>query len=144
MPSGLPAYDAALERAADVLRDLVLEDASQRRRRHRGADAQAGCVARRLFGLGIEDKRLLLDLFTNSAADFLGRWFESDVVKGAFAFDGIVGAYAAPLDARHGLRAAAPLLRRGERQAGRWGHAIGGMGAITQAMAKSAAVRAAP
>ena len=56
-----------------------------------------------------------------SAADFLDRWFESEVVKGAFAFDGIVGNYASPYDAGHRLRAAAPLLRRGERQARRLG-----------------------
>ncbi len=47
------------------------------------------------------------------------------------------------LDARHGLPSAALRLRRGERQAGVWGHAIGGMGAITQAMARAAVARGA-
>ena len=68
--------------------------------------------------LSLDDKRLLLDLFTKSAADFLGQWFESEVVKGALAFDGIVGAYAEPLHAGHRLSAAALRLRRGQRQAG--------------------------
>ena len=40
-----------------------------------------------------------------------------------------------PLYARHRLRSAASRVRRGERQEAHLGHAIGGMGAITQAMA---------
>ena len=36
-----------------------------------------------------EEQRLLVDLFTKSASDFLGQWFESEIVKGALAFDGI-------------------------------------------------------
>jgi phytoene dehydrogenase-like protein len=41
------------------------------------------------------------------------------------------------LHAGHRLRAAPPSVRRGGRRARRWGHAIGGMGAITQAMARA-------
>ena len=40
------------------------------------------------------------------------------------------------LTPRFRLRAAASRVRRGQRQGRLWGHAIGGMGAITQAMAK--------
>ena len=46
--------------------------------------------------MSLQDKRLLLDLFTKSAADFLGAMVRNEVVKGALAFDGIVGAYASP------------------------------------------------
>ena len=46
-----------------------------------------------------------------------------------------------PLDAGLGVRAAASRVRRGQRQARDWGHALGGMGAITQAMAKECAAR---
>ena len=138
----LPAYDAALQRAAAVLRDLALEPPP---------NAGGGILemitgarlGRRLLGLSLDDKRLLLDLFTKSAADFLAQWFESDVVKGAFTFDGIVGAYASP----HTPGTAYLLLHYafGEvnGKLGVWGHAIGGMGAITQTMARSAEARGA-
>src|SRR5581483_10778655 len=80
----LPAYDAALERAAALLRDLAL-----RRPPNAGGgilELIAGAaVGRRLIGLPVADKRLMLDLFTKSAADFLGQWFESELVKGALA-----------------------------------------------------------
>ena len=111
----LPAYDAALERAASLLRELVL-----RRPPNAGGGileliGSAG-LGSRLFGLSLEDKRLLLDLFTKSAADYLGLWFESDVVKGALRLRRHRRRLRQPVHARHGLRAAAPLLRRGERQ----------------------------
>ncbi len=78
-------------------------------------------AARRVRALDMEARRDLLDLFTKSAADLLARWFESDPVRAAFGFDAVVGNYASPLSSRHGLRAAAPLLRRGQRQEGRLG-----------------------
>ena len=136
----LPAYDAALERAASLLRELVLQ---------RPPNAGGGILeliggarlGTRLYGLSLDDKRLLLDLFTKSAADFLSQWFESEIVKGAFAFDGIVGAYASP----HTPGTAYVLLHHcfGEvnGKPGVWGHAVGGMGAITQAMARAAESR---
>ena len=138
----LPAYDAALDRAANVLRDLVLRTPPNAG----GGLAELlrnSSVARRLFGLGIDDQRLLVDLFTNSAANFLGRWFESDVVKGAFAFDGIVGAFAAPSTPGTAYVLLHHCFGEVNGKPGVWGHAVGGMGAITQAMAKSAGARGA-
>ncbi|MEQ1616517.1 MAG: NAD(P)/FAD-dependent oxidoreductase, partial [Hyphomicrobiaceae bacterium] len=138
----LPAYDAALDRAANVLRDLVLKTPP---------NAGGGIlelikgvgIGRRILGLTIDDQRLMVDLFTKSAASFLDGWFENDHVKSAFAFDGIVGAYASP----HTPGTAYVLLHHcfGEvnGKAGVWGHALGGMGAITQAMAKAATERGA-
>jgi phytoene dehydrogenase-like protein len=136
----LPAYEAALERGASLLRDLAV-----RRPPNAGGGIleliRGAPLGRRVFTLGIDEKRLLLDLFTKSAADFLGQWFESEVVKGAFAFDSIVGAYAGP----HTPGTAYVLLHHcfGEvnGKSGVWGHAIGGMGAITQAMARAAQAR---
>jgi phytoene dehydrogenase-like protein len=64
-----------------------------------------------LRGLTPAEQRLIADLFTKSASDFLNQWFENETVKALFGFDGIVGSYAAPSTPRHRLRAAAPLLR---------------------------------
>ena len=95
-------------------------------------------LGRRLARLGVDEKRTLLDLFTRSAADFLDGWFESDVVKGAFAFDGIVGNYAAPSTPGTAYVLLHHCFGEVNGKRGAWGHAIGGMGAITQAMASSA------
>lgn len=133
----LPAYDAALERAAGLLRDLAGRTPPNAGGGWIEAIRHAG-LGGRLAGLGLSDKRLLLDLFTKSAADFLAGWFESEVVKGAFAFDGIVGAYAAPSTPGTAYVLLHHCFGEVNGKAGVWGHAIGGMGAITQAMAAAA------
>ncbi len=133
----LADYDAALERAASVLRALVLEAPP-----NAGGGLiemlRAGRIGRRVMRLSLEDQRLLVDLFTKSASDFLSAWFESDIVKAAFAFDGIVGAYAAPSTPGTAYVLLHHCFGEVNSKAGVWGHAIGGMGAITQAMAASA------
>ncbi|MGE0627534.1 MAG: phytoene desaturase family protein [Hyphomicrobiaceae bacterium] len=133
----LPAYDAALERATSVLRALVLETPP-----NAGGGlmelARSARIGRRLSQLGLDDQRLLADLFTKSAADYLDRWFESDVVKAAFAFDGIVGAYASPYTPGTAYVLLHHCFGEVNGKAGVWGHAIGGMGAITAAMASAA------
>ncbi|MDX2157249.1 MAG: NAD(P)/FAD-dependent oxidoreductase [Hyphomicrobiaceae bacterium] len=133
----LPAYDAALETAAAVLRDLVLATPP-----NAGGGIvemlRSGLVGRRLLRLGLDQQRLIVDLFTKSAADFLDGWFESEVVKGALAFDGIVGAYAAPSTPGTAYVLLHHCFGEVNGKSGVWGHAIGGMGAIAQAMQRAA------
>jgi phytoene dehydrogenase-like protein len=143
----LDDYHARLDAVADVLRTLVLETPPNvvegRPLAALAGLIKTGRLARRLGRLGLEDKRELLDLFTGSAGAYLDGWFESDPIKAAYGFDGIVGNYASP----YAPGSAYVLLHHcfGEvnGRRGVWGHAIGGMGAITQAMARAAAARGA-
>ena len=138
----LPAYDTALERAAAVLRDLITRTPP-----NAGGGwlelIKGGAAGRRFLKLSLDEQRMLLELFTASAADFLGRWFENDTVQAAFGFDGIVGAYAAPSTPGTAYVLLHHCFGEVNGKAGVWGHAIGGMGAITQAMAKAAQARGA-
>ncbi|MFZ5609767.1 MAG: phytoene desaturase family protein [Pseudomonadota bacterium] len=133
-------YAAALERGADILRRLILK-APPNVGGGLADIVRAVGLGRLLSRLDLEEKRLLLDLFTKSAADFLAPWFETPAIKAAFAFDGIVGFYASP----YTPGSAYVLLHHGfgevNGKKGVWGHAIGGMGAVSQAMAKVAARR---
>lgn len=134
--AALPDYYATLEKAADVLRALILETPP---------NAGGGLIdwwralktGNRLRTLSLEDQQVLLDLFTKSAAEFLSSWFSHPAIIAAFAFDGVVGNFASP----HSPGTAYVLLHHVfgniEGKSGFWGHAIGGMGAITQAMAKA-------
>ena len=133
----LPAYDAALEKAASLLRDLMDKTPPNAGGGLREMITGAG-LGWRMLGLSLTDKRLLFDLFTKSAADFLDGWFEHEVVKGAFAFDGIVGAYASPYTAGTAYVLLHHCFGEVNGRMGVWGHAVGGMGAITQSMAASA------
>lgn len=132
----LPRYDAVLEEAAALLRELVLMTPPNSL--VPGDLLTWLKLARKLLGCSREQQRTLLELFTSSAAEFLEHWFENETVKAAFAFDGVVGTFASP----HTPGTAYVLLHHcfGEvnGKPGVWGHAVGGMGAITQAMAHAA------
>ncbi|MGL4394947.1 MAG: phytoene desaturase family protein [Hyphomicrobium sp.] len=138
----LPAYDAALERAADVLRDLVTRTPP-----NAGGGLleliKGGAIGRRMLKLDIAEQRRLVDLFTSSASDFLAKWFEHETVKAAFAYDGIVGSDAAPSTPGTAYVLLHHCFGEVNGKRGVWGHAIGGMGAITQAMARAAEARGA-
>ena len=141
----LDAYAARLDTLADFLRAIALEtppnlptggalDWLQQL-------ARAGKFANLLRKLGLEGERDVLEIFTSSAGDYLDHWFESAPIKAAYGFDSIVGNYQSP----YAPGSAYVLLHHcfGEVNGvkGQWGHAIGGMGAITEAIAKAAEMR---
>ncbi|WP_422509592.1 phytoene desaturase family protein [Stenotrophomonas sp. GZD-301] len=138
----LPLYEQRLEVFADVLRALALQpppNVGEGGWLHAlPALWQAGKLGRQLYALSPALRQELLDLFTISAAEYLDRWFESEPIKALFGFDGIVGNYASP----YAPGTAYVLLHHAFGQSngvkGAWGHALGGMGAITQAMAAAA------
>jgi phytoene dehydrogenase-like protein len=138
----LAAYDAELNRAVAVLRDLITRTPP-----NAGGGIleliKAGSVGRRVLNLSLADQRLLLELFTASAADYLDRRFENDTVKACFAFDGIVGSYAAPSTPGTAYVLLHHCFGEVNGKTGHWGHAKGGMGAITKAMVASAVSRGA-
>ncbi|MGO1074831.1 phytoene desaturase family protein [Inquilinus sp. CA228] len=141
------AYGDRLDVIADVLRDIVLRTPPNvAAGGWSGALPElikAGSLGNRLRKLDMVMRRDLLDLFTKSAADILEGWFETPVVQALFGFDSIVGNYASPHHAGTGYVLLHHVFGEVNGKKGIWGHAIGGMGAITQAMAKSAASRGA-
>jgi phytoene dehydrogenase-like protein len=89
-------------------------------------------------GLSAEEQRHLVDFFTKSAADILNRYFSHDLVQALFGFDAVVGHYASPYAPGTAYVLLHHVFGEADGVPGAWGHAIGGMGAITQAMAKAA------
>lgn len=133
----LPDYEATLERGADILRSLLLTTPPNSGEGFAGWFKGAK-LARNLVSLSSDDQRLITNLFTQSATDFLSAWFESEIVQAAFAFDGIVGAYAAPSTPGTAYVLLHHCFGEVNGKSGVWGHAIGGMGAISDAIAASA------
>ena len=133
----LADYEQTIERLAKVLRSFVLEVPPNAGGGLTGIWA-AIKSGKRLYDLDLEDQRDLADIMTMSAVDFLDRWFENDAVKALFAFDGIVGTLASPFQPGTAYVLLHHCFGEIMPAPGSWGHAIGGMGAITQAMAKSA------
>ena len=133
----LPDYYAMLGRLADALRGLVLVTPP---------DPNGGIggivdtlrAALRVKRLPVDAQRDLIELFGRSAGEILDDWFESAPIKAALGFDSIVGAYASPYAPGSGYVQLHHCFGEVNGVKGAWGHAIGGMGAITQAMAKEA------
>lgn len=129
-----PAYESALERVADVLRDMALRTPPNAGGGLR--DLLSGIVqGRALARLPIDAQRDVLAMFVASARSFLDRWYESDVVKSAFAFDAVVGNYGGVSTPGSAYVLLHHVFGEVNGTKGAWGHAVGGMGAITQAMA---------
>ena len=140
----LPGYYAMLERVADVLREM-LPVTPPNIRAGNAADIAAIVdmfkVGKRFRALTLPERRDLLDLFTKSAGDLLDRWFESAPIKAAFGFDAVVGNFASPYAPGSAYVLLHHVFGEVNGKRGQWGHARGGMGAITQAMAKECAAR---
>ena len=130
----LPAYYAALETVADVLRGLALKAPPNVGEGWRTL-LDGALQGRDLARLSLEQKRDTLALFTKSASGFLGQWFESEAVKAAFGFDAVVGNYASPDTPGSAYVLLHHVFGEVNGKRGAWGHVIGGMGAITQIMA---------
>ena len=141
----LPAYYARLERLADVIRQWLLRAPPN----VGGPLIVAGwrdlAAAARLllqFGrLADEGRRDLIDLFTRSAGHWLDSTFESDPLKAVLGWDAVVGNYASPYAAGSAYVLLHHCFGEVNGKPGRWGHAIGGMGRITELMAQEARAR---
>lgn len=133
----LPAYYAMVEQVANVLRDLVLRTPPNVGGGLRDAWG-AWQLLKDVRQLDMEGRRNLLNLFTKSAGDLLDSWFESDGVKACFGFDSIVGNYAGPYHSGTAYVLLHHCFGEVNGKRGTWGHAIGGMGAISNALASEA------
>lgn len=133
----LPEYYAALDVIADELRHTLLTTPPNVDGGF-GEIFKALKLGNRMRKLSLEQKRDLLELFSGSAGDVLDRWFESAPVKALFGFDSIVGNFTSPYSAGSAYVLLHHVFGEVNGKQGVWGHAIGGMGAITQAMAKAA------
>ncbi len=133
----LPAYYQMLERVADALRNLMLETPPN----VGGGVAdmlRALKLGRRLHRLSMKSRRDMLELLTRSAGEVLDAWFEAAPVKAVFAFDAIVGTFASPYTPGTAYVLLHHMLGEVNGDKGAWGHAVGGMGAIAEAMAQEA------
>ena len=138
----LAGYGAMLDRVVAVLRELMQRTPPNLGDRMALADWLASLdAARRLRHLDLRGRRDLLDLFTKSAGELLDHWFESTPLKAALGWDSVVGNFASPYTPGSAYVLLHHVFGQTNGKPGVWGHAIGGMGAITQAIAAECAAR---
>jgi phytoene dehydrogenase-like protein len=136
-----PAYQAQIWRVIQVLRGLSLVAPPN------PVTGDLRVTVRELSKFATIGKRLwqgrsfraAFQLLRMSAGDLLDSWFESDPIKAVLGFDAVVGNLASPYSAGSAYMLLHHVLGELNGKSGVWGYAIGGMGAITQAMARVAA-----
>jgi phytoene dehydrogenase-like protein len=94
-------------------------------------------LGRDMAGLSTAEIRIVHDFAMRSAAEILDRHFEGELAKALFGFDGVVGNFASPRSPGTAYVLLHHLFGEAAGVPGAWGHAIGGMGSITQAMARA-------
>lgn len=133
----LPDYFADLDEVVPVVREIMTTAPPQ---------VESGGIpdllttlklARRFRQLSGAARRRLIRLFTVSAAEYLQDYFESDAVNAWLGFDSIVGHYASPYSPGSAYVLLHHVVGGVNGNPGTWGHAVGGMGAITTAMARA-------
>jgi phytoene dehydrogenase-like protein len=138
----LPGYWAMLDRIVVVLRELMQRTPPNVSDRFVLADwINSASAAKQLKSLDMRGRRDLLDLFTKSAGELLDSWFEGAPLKAVLGWDSVVGNFASPYTPGSAYVLLHHLFGEVNGKTGVWGHAIGGMGAITQAMRKECEAR---
>ena len=138
----LPDYYAMLDRIVVVLRELMQRTPPNLSDRFVLADWIASAsAAKQVKSLDMRGRRDLLDLFTKSAGELLDSWFEGEPLKAALGWDSVVGNFASPYTPGSAYVLLHHVFGEVNGKSGAWGHAIGGMGAITQAMRKECEAR---
>jgi phytoene dehydrogenase-like protein len=140
-----PAYAAEIAGVAALMRELMLEAPPNATlgRRTFGELGKALKLGGRLLKAGPRARRALQHLLQKSAGDYLDGWFVSDPIKAVLGFDSIVGNFASPYAPGSAYVLLHHCIGEVNGRPGVWGHAIGGMGAVSDAIARAAAAHGA-
>lgn len=132
-----PKYEAHLERLAVVAESLLLAAPPDFPPRAAGDFFEYLKLFGKLRGLSRKEMVGLVQIFTQSAADFLDQWFESEQVKVTLATDGVIGANGGPRSPGTAYILLHHCMGGVNGHRGLWGFVRGGMGAVSNAIADS-------
>jgi phytoene dehydrogenase-like protein len=133
-----PEFEALLERMATFLRPLMLRPPPAIGSKRPGDLLSLLREAARAAGLRQRELHELFRVMTMPVGDLLDEWFETDAIKGALASTGVVGVWAGPRTPGTAYNLLHHALGELNGVGGLWGHVRGGMGGISQALARSA------
>lgn len=138
-----PDYEAHLEGLARVVESLLLIIPPRFPPQGIGDYVDYLRLAARLRGLSRNQMTALVKIFTQSAADFLDEWFESEQLKVTLATDAVIGANGGPRSPGTAYILLHHVMGKVAGKRGLWGFVRGGMGALSEAIAASARSRGA-
>ncbi|MGQ0587241.1 MAG: phytoene desaturase family protein [Gammaproteobacteria bacterium] len=143
-----PRYEALLNRIADCLEPTMMETPADllplpKDWRSRGfldwlRQLGRGHKLYKAFARLGDDAPEAMEVLVGAARPILDRWFESDALKATLATDAIIGTFQPISAPGTGYVLLHHVMGSAGGARGVWGYVEGGMGALTQAMAKSA------
>jgi phytoene dehydrogenase-like protein len=133
-----PAYEDQLERISQVVESLLLVTPPQFPPRGAGDFLDYLKLAGHMRGMNAKEMVALVKIFTQSAAEFLDEWFESEQVKVTLATDGVIGANGGPRSPGTAYILLHHCMAGLSGHRGLWGFVRGGMGAVSDAIAAAA------
>jgi len=135
----LPKWDAWLHGIAQVLGPMLMAVPPRLGSKRPGDLLAALKTAWKMRGLDVRGVADVTRLFTMSVTDLLDDWFESKEIKAALAVNGIIGTWAGPDEPGTAyVMVHHSIGDVGDGHLGGWGFPEGGMGAVTDAIRRSA------
>jgi phytoene dehydrogenase-like protein len=128
-------FDRYFDRAARLLKDLLFVVPPNLNIRDLPKWATTAGRFRKWSGRDIHE---VVRLFTMSAADFLDEWFEDERVKGALATQAVIGTWGGPMTPGSAYVLMHHWIGEIDGHPGAWGWVKGGMGGVSNAMARAA------
>lgn len=132
-----PRYEAMLERVASVVEPTLVQVPPNLVRPTLHQLLQAGKMGKALQRLGPAMGEAI-EVLTGPARPILDRWFESEQLKATLATDAIIGAFMAPSMPGTAYVLFHHVMGETNGKRGVWSYVRGGMGGLTQALARAA------
>lgn len=132
-----PRYNQMLERVAGVIEPTITMIPPNILRPGLGGAWKMFQLGRKMQKLGSRMHEAI-EILTGAARPILDRWFESEELKATLATDAIIGAFAAPSMPGTAYVLFHHVMGETNGKKGVWSYTRGGMGGLTQALAKAA------
>jgi phytoene dehydrogenase-like protein len=132
-----PLYEKMLERVASVIEPTLVQTPPNVARPGLGDLLKMAPLGRSLSKLGPALGEAI-EVLTGPARPILDRWFESEQLKGTLATDAIIGSFASPSMPGTAYVLFHHVMGETNGKRGVWAYVKGGMGGLTQALARAA------
>jgi len=132
-----PKYEAMLERVASVIEPTLTQIPPNVLRPGLGDLLNMGKMGRAMQKMG-PNMNEAIEMLSGAARPILDRWFESEALKGTMATDAIIGAFMAPSMPGTAYVLFHHVMGETNGKKGVWAYMRGGMGGLTQSLARAA------
>ena len=132
-----PKYEEMLLRVASVIEPTLVQTPPNVAKPGIGDLLKLAPLGRSMQKLGPQMGEAI-EILTGPARPILDRWFESEELKGTIATDAIIGAFASPSMPGTAYVLFHHVMGETNGKRGVWAYVKGGMGGLTQALAKAA------